>query len=147
MQTVILLVREVKGRKSERHLPHVLPLEVLTKSPSPAYSQVPFRHWKVLKFSLEPSVLQAEPPQFSQPLFIEVLLTSDHPLPSSGLLQHVRVFLTLVTVLILSQETITTKWICDKFVFCSITSDQLNDVIVESYTTSHQSIQCGIIVC
>ena len=45
--------------------PLILSLPALTESPSPAFLQAPFRCWKVLA---EPSLLQAEEPQLSQPV-------------------------------------------------------------------------------
>ena len=57
----------------------------------------PFRYWKAALRSPEPSLLQAEQPQLSQPfLTAEVLQPSDHLCgPPLDPLQHVHVFLVL----------------------------------------------------
>ncbi|KAK4812888.1 LOW QUALITY PROTEIN: hypothetical protein QYF61_024244 [Mycteria americana] len=81
---------------SLKPLPLALSLHALVKSPSPAFLPLQVLEG-CYKVSLEPSLLQAEQPQLSQPVFIgEVLQPSDHlhgpPLDS---LQQVHVLLML----------------------------------------------------
>jgi len=59
--------------------PLVLSLHPLVKSPSPSFLSAPPGTGSCSKVAPDPSLLQAEPPQLSQPVLVgEVLQPSDH---------------------------------------------------------------------